>query len=104
VVNSTWAAAITDISAAAYQFRVARCEPRLREALLVKIYGSGFMSFTKIAKDVDCDAEVVSKHYRALHKWLMGQRGMVRQEGAEGIDPLAWAAAETVLRDAGIVG
>jgi hypothetical protein len=75
----------------------------LRAAIVVKIYG-GHKSFREIADQVDVAVDTVSDYHRAIHRWLLGAKAGKWGEGLEGIEPLAWREAETVLRQVGIVG
>jgi hypothetical protein len=104
MANSAWREALLEISEFAYNKKVVRADSGLRIALLVKIYGGGIVTYKRIAEELKWDVDAVSRHHHAMHLWLMGKRGMTRAEGTEGVDPSAWAAAETLLRDAGIVG
>lgn len=75
----------------------------LREAIILKIYGDP-STYKDIAESLLVDEETVSRHHRAILAWLRGAKARRNVEAIEGVEPAAWREAESILRDANIVG
>jgi len=74
-----------------------------RAAIVMKAMGES-IPLSEIAKNHSVDDETTARHHRLVLRWLKGPRGSAQDDGPEGIEPWAWRGAETLLRDAGIVG
>lgn len=81
-----------------------RCPYLLRIACLMRIYGASNASYRQIAEDVSVVEQTVSKHFKAIHGWLLGAKVSKAEPPALGLEQSVWRAAEDALRAAGIVG
>jgi hypothetical protein len=75
----------------------------LRNAVVMRVYIKQ-PSLVEIGRSMRLDPDTVGRHHRLIQNWLFGVRGTVIRESSPGIDGLAWQNAESVLREAGIVG
>jgi hypothetical protein len=113
-VHSGWKDAVDQLADDAASIMPKRVGQRLRAELVAKIcsekthHGHSRKQITlqSIAADLELDVDTVSKHHRALVRWLKGAPRS--KDGSsvaiEGLIQGAWREAESALRDAGIVG
>lgn len=102
-VNPIWREAVDVLSYEAGVRKVSSGSYALRSSILLKIY-SGKTTLKAIGDDLSLNSETVSRHHRMLYRWLKGEKAGKHSEAAEGVEPLAWREAESVLRNVGIVG
>jgi hypothetical protein len=102
--NFDWHRAINIIAEEAYARDVCRATYLLRVACILKIFGGRDSSYRKIAEDVSMDPETVSKHHKAILRWLRGAKGRQGEAPTVGYESVVWRDAEDALRSAGIVG
>lgn len=108
--NRYWRDAIDTLAQDSASLFPPRVRYALRAELLVKIFsktGSGHTSVTlkAVADDLEMDVDTVSKHHKAMVRWLNGapaSRG--GDPPVEGASTAAWREAEDALRTVGIVG
>lgn len=114
-INEDWRDAIESITSAAERLGVfslansgggaVRIGRAARSAIVIKIYSRSPITFTDISRKTDVSADALARHHRVVLGWLMGRPGWrVGETRDEGADPLAWRAADELLRDRGIVG
>lgn len=102
--NALWREAINTLAEEASEVLPSRVSYAMRSEILVKIYGRS-LTLKRIADDLQVDVDTVSKHHRAVQRWLAGApAGRHGESAIEGVETAAWREAETVLREAGIVG
>ena len=77
----------------------------LRVALLVKIFGRRSLKLAEIAEALEIEQDSVERYHKIVVKWLKGARaGKNGEPAVSGIESEAWADAESLLRNRGIVG
>lgn len=74
----------------------------VRWQLLTKIY-VGKLTLKDIAKEFTLDEHAVSRHHKAICRWLRGSKS---KDGVtlEGLETAAWNDADILLRECGLVG
>jgi hypothetical protein len=112
-VHPGWKDAVEQLAHDASEILPKRVGQRLRAEIVAKIcsekahHGHSRKQITllAIAQGLELDVDTVSKHHRALLRWLKGApRGKDGSEAIEGLIQGAWRYAESALRDANIVG
>lgn len=108
--NRYWRDAIATLAQETAKVFPPRVRYALRAELLVKLFskgGSGHASVTlkAVADDLEIDVDTVSKHHKAMVRWLNGAPASKQGDPpVEGASTAAWREAEDALRMAGIVG
>jgi hypothetical protein len=80
-----------------------RFEPGIKLGAILKIYGAK-LTIVNIAESGGADADMVGRLHLAMHRWLKGAPRGKGGDAVVGVEPEAWAGAETALRHARIVG
>lgn len=103
-INFEWHRAINIIAEEAYAGAPCHASYTLRAACVLKIFGAKDSSYRAIAEDLAMDPETVSKHHKAIVRWLRGAKGKHGEPPVVGLESITWRDAEDALRGAGIVG
>lgn len=101
--NLEWHRAINIIADEAIRQGISRCRYMVRVACVMKVFGEK-ISQKQIAEDLSLDEDTVSKHFRAIQRWLLGAKAKHGNPPEPGQQMLIWREAEGALRAAGIVG
>lgn len=105
-----WARAIGVIAQEAQSLIVSQGERKSKASyalcfvIIERIFGRKESTLKDIADEFMLDQDTVGKHHRTIIRWLRGYRAGKDQPMTEGLESIAWADAESVLRDSGIVG
>lgn len=102
--NLDWHRAINIIAEEAVAHVPSRAKYLLRLACVLKVYGARDSSYKEIAEDVFVDEETVSKHYKAVLRWLRGGKVPAGCAPNPGAEHAIWREVEDSLRVVGIVG
>ena len=101
--NHEWLCAIDEICQHMSQEMQNKASYSLRSALAKKIYHGGG-TIPEIAKRHGLHDNTVSNYLAEIRVWLKGCKANRNGPAVEGVDPTAWAEAETLFRNRGIVG
>ena len=102
-INFEWHRAINIIAEEALIQGISRGRYLLRLACVMKAFGEK-KSQKQIAEDLGLEEDTVSKHFRAIQRWLIGAKAKHGNPPEPGQQMLIWREAEDALRGAGIVG
>jgi hypothetical protein len=99
-VNRLWREAMDVLCQAAADY--CKAPYAVRWELLTKLYiGKGALK--DIAKEAQLNEDTVGKYHKQIVRWVRGNKAR-NGESVPGLEGIAWADAETMLREVGIVG
>jgi hypothetical protein len=101
--NHEWAIAIDTICQYATTYIPINVAYALRSAIVRKIYGET-ITMPDIAARTRLHVNTVGNHHATIRAWLKGAKADKNGGAIQGVEPAAWSAAETSLRNYGIVG
>ncbi|KAB1444947.1 hypothetical protein [Bordetella bronchiseptica] len=104
--NFLWQSGVRLVADAAEKEALTDCtiNRALTLALVAKLFDKRPGTLAAIAVDVEVATNTASKHHARLRAWLYGDEWKSGRLENAGVDAQALAAAERVLREAGIVG
>jgi hypothetical protein len=108
--NSAWREALDVLTQETSRIFSVRVGYALRSELIAKVFsktssGHAEITLKAVADDLEVDVDTVSKHHKALIRWLNGApRGRHGEPPIDGVATVAWREAESLLRACGIVG